>query len=196
MTKLRLYEIGNDLLDLEQRLADNDGELSDEDLDRYLNLQNAETKRIEELALWVKDLDGQIAFYQAQVAALDALIAEEKKRYLDRVTQLANTQARVVQRLKVHFITVRDKEPLKTARVEVKIGKVGGLRAMSYPVEWDQDPARAPERFHRRKIELDKKAMREAAEERDRRLEEKNDVDFHDVAMVTIEPQKEKLIIK
>ena len=201
----RLFEIGRELLLLEEALEESGGELPDEELDKYLAIQADEANKLTNIANWMTDLNAEAAYARARVAALDAFIAAEKTRWYAQAERCETTIARVTQRLKAHFTTVRRGEPFKTpdGRV-IKLAKVGGKRAVTYPSEWDQDPARAPERFHRRKIELDKVEMRAAVEAREAALEAAINVDdiatidqqFRDIAMVQLAPQGVKLVIK
>lgn len=205
MQPVKLYQIGRELVELEAQLAEADGELSDEDLDRYLALTVDEANKIDQLCDWIATLDSDAEYAKAQVDALEAIIANEKKRWQAQADRKALTSARVLHRLKVHFQTVRNGEALTTPSGRtIKLAKVGGKRAVTFPVEWEQDPAKAPEQFHRRKIELDKTAIRTAVEERDAALEAAQDIKdvmnidakYRDVALVGLAPQGVKLVIK
>lgn len=205
MQPVKLYQIGRELVELEAQLVEADGELSDEELDRYLALQEDEANKIDGLCDWIATLDSDAEYAKAQVAALEAIIANEKKRWQAEADRKALTSARIQHRLKVHLQTVRNGEPLQTPSGRtVKLAKVGGKRALLYSAEWDQEPARAPEQFHRRKIELDKVALREAVESRENALkaasttlevQQINEM-FKQIAAVKLAEQGVKLVIK
>lgn len=203
--KIKLYEIGRELMALEQALLENEGELPDEELDRYLALQENEATKIENICNWLVTLEANAAHARARIVALEALIKQEKERWESEAHRNETTAARVTQRLKVHFLTVRNGEQFKTSDGRtVKLAKVGGKRALLYPAEWDQEPARAPEQFHRRKIELDKVALRETVESRENALKAANTTlevqqineMFKQIAAVKLAEQGVKLVIK
>lgn len=205
MQPVKLYDLGRELVELEGLLEETGGELSDEELDRYLALQDDEARKVDQLCDWIATLDSDVEYAKAQVLALEVIVANEKKRWQAQADRKTLTSARVQHRLKVHFQTVRNGEALTTPSGRtIKLAKAGGKRAVTFPVEWEQDPARAPEGFHRRKIELDKAAIRAAVEERDAALEAAKDVKdvieidakYRDVAMVGLAPQGVRLVIK
>lgn len=202
---LKLYHIGRELAAIEELLEENGGELPDEELDRYLALQENEALKVDRLCDWIATLDSGVEYAKGQIQALEAIIAAEKKRWQAQMDHKALISARVQHRLKVHFQTVRNGEALTTPSGRtIKLIKSGGKRAVTFPSEWEQDPATAPERFHRHKIELDKTAIRAAVEERDAALEAaeshddviKIDATYRDVAMVGLAPQGVRIVIK
>lgn len=200
---MRLYEIGTNLLKLEEILEEQDGEMPDEDLDAYLALKDKEEEKIDDLCRWLATLNAEAEHAKGQIAALERLIAAESKRWDDVITTKKKLAARIEQRLKVHFQTVRNGKVHEGA-FTVKLAKIGGLRRMVYPVQWDTEPQAAPEHFHRRLIELDKQALRAAIIERDAALDRATtpdeviaiDTKYRHIASATLAEQGVRLVVK
>lgn len=197
---MKLYQIGQQLSELELKLEETGGELPEEELDRYLNLSQAEGARIDDICRWIANLDSKAAYAEGQVAALKAMIGDEVARWeaaRDADRKLAD---KLTQRLLVHFKTVRNGAPHE-GDFKVKLNKVGGKRALIIPESWQKDPASAPEDFHRRKIELDKELIRKRVEEREHLLsgyvqDGVIEAQFKSIEAVTLAEQGVKLSIK
>lgn len=95
-------------------------------------------------------------------------MADARKAEAQRMAGLALQDEGVIARLKARLIqalTLRGERSYETVQGKVWIQANGGKPALAYPAEWRDNPANAPEKYHRRKIELDMELMRQDVEE-------------------------------
>lgn len=85
----------------------------------------------------------------------------------ERLSYLATTDKLNADRLKSRLKQFLDQNGYKrfeTDKFKLTVAQNGGKAPLEYPREWDDDPRSAPEQFHRRVIQLDREAIRVAAE--------------------------------
>lgn len=90
------------------------------------------------------------------------------KQEATRMTKAAKRDANLADKLQERLILClqqRGQAKLITGTHKVSVVKNGGSQPIRIKSEWIEDAANAPERFQRRVIELDKKAIREAMKE-------------------------------
>lgn len=107
-------------------------------VDRYCDLITALNARA--------NYRGEQARAISRLAASDSGIAEKIKRRLHSVMNL------------------RDERKIETDHHVLTVVNNGGKLPVVVPAEWRQEPAKAPEQFHRHKIELDVRAIGDALE--------------------------------
>lgn len=84
-----------------------------------------------------------------------------------RYAELSRRNQSVADKLKARIKAVmemRGETRIETDNHRLSLVNNGGKAPLIVPPEWKHDPAKAPEPFHRRKIELDVNAIRAAVE--------------------------------
>lgn len=152
-----LFQISDDLFALEAILAEVGGEITDDEAGAALE------KFFDELGA---ERDAKIDNYCALIRELEAR-AEAREAEAKRLTALAGSDANSAKRLKnrlLVFFEIQEISKLDTARFRVAVQKNGGALPLIFPEEWEREPARAPERYHKQTIALNKTLLREDAE--------------------------------
>lgn len=153
MNLIQLSEMEQDLF---ERLSDPDtGEtaLSEEQqaqiIDEYLSAKDAFEEKADRYAYLIRGIKARAEFRN-----------EEMRRF----RKLANADSRLASLLEERLILVlqnRGSKTLQTPHFKLRVQTNGGLPPLIIPQEWEQEPAKAPEQFHRKVIELDKVAIRQ-----------------------------------
>jgi hypothetical protein len=81
----------------------------------------------------------------------------------ERLANLAEVDRKAADRLKIRlreFLESQSINKLKTDRFNLTVAKNGGKAPLAIPDEWRNEPATAPEQYHRRVIRLDVDAIR------------------------------------
>lgn len=84
-----------------------------------------------------------------------------------RYAELARRNQSVADKLKARLrqvMELRGESKIETDNHKLSLVKNGGKAPLIVPQEWRFDPTKAPEQFHRRKIELDVNAIRATLE--------------------------------
>lgn len=160
MKELTLFEIGEDFKALYNLLADTEGDISDEEVERtieeWFNEINVnQNKKINGYCQIIKNLEG-----------VARLREDEANRLLKSRLVLKNKVAKMKERLLLYF-TTQGIDKVVTDLNTVTVVKNGGQAALAYPELWDTDPASAPERFHKKVIQIDTASIRQALEEQE-----------------------------
>lgn len=150
-----LWEISADMQALDELLFEADGEISDEEMEAAIDAwlqENADNL--------TQKLDG----YCAVIAEREAL-AELRVREGRRLIALANSDLHKTTALRLRlksFFEAHGMTKYETGRHKFTVAKNGGQQPIIIQPDWLVEPARAPERFHKVTIELDKDAIRSA----------------------------------
>ena len=150
---LSLYDITDELLELQNELIENGGVISDEMEERYDELLEMEEDKT----------DGYIAVIQ-NVSETHKAVKRERKRLNKRKKALKNTLDSLKERLLVSM-EARGEEVR-----EATLGKVRVQTSSSPSTIVRTDAAELPERFQRVKVSADKTAIKEALESEDPEL--------------------------
>ena len=149
---MTLFEISDELAAIEELLTENDGDISD--------------AAGETLEAWFDQLtdarDAKIDDYCRLITMIRER-AEARHREVMRLGALMDTDERAITRLKTalhDFMTERGVTKIETPLHRLTIAKNGGKAPLIVPEEWQEDPASAPERYHRRVVKLDVEAIR------------------------------------
>ena len=150
---MTLFEISDELAAIEELLTANDGEITDDDAGRTLEA-------------WFDEIgdarDAKIDDYCRLITMIRER-AEARHREMMRIGALADTDENTVQRLKAglqRFMAEQGITKLETGLHKLTIANNGGKAPLVVPEEWHEDPASAPERYHRKVIKLDVDAIR------------------------------------
>jgi len=150
---MTLFEISDELAAIEELLTANDGEITDDDAGRTLEV-------------WFDEIgdarDAKIDDYCRLITMIRER-AEARHREMMRIGALADTDENTVQRLKAglqRFMAEQGITKLETGLHKLTIANNGGKAPLVVPEEWHEDPASAPERYHRKVIKLDVDAIR------------------------------------
>ena len=95
-------------------------------------------------------------------------MADARKAEASRFAALAAQDEGVIARLKARLmqaLTLKGERSVETVEGKVWIQANGGKQPLAYPAEWRDNPASAPEKYHRRIINLDMELMRQDVEE-------------------------------
>ena len=148
-----LFKITEDLDALADMLTEVGGEISDDE-------QGAA------LEAWWQELgeerDKKIDNYCALIEELNQR-ATVRANESERLADLGAADQKAADRLKLRlreFLAAQGIEKLKTDRFNLTVAKNGGKAPMTIPDEWRNEPAVAPEQYHRRVIRLDVDAIR------------------------------------
>jgi len=152
-----LFEISDDLLALEEMLALAGGEITEDEagaaLQDWFDTLGAERDtKIDNYAALIRELDARADAREVEAKRLMALAGSD-----------ANNVKRLKERLKL-FFELHEIKKLDTPRFRISVQANGGKSPLVVPEMWEALPSTAPEAFHRRVIELDKQAIREALE--------------------------------
>lgn len=149
---MTLFEISDELAAIEELLTENDGDISD--------------AAGETLEAWFDQLtdarDAKIDDYCRLITMIRER-AEARHREVMRLGALMDTDERAITRLKTalhNFMLERGVTKIETPLHKLTIANNGGKAPLIVPEEWQEDPASAPERYHRRVVKLDVEAIR------------------------------------
>ena len=150
---MTLFEISDELAAIEELLTQNDGEITDDAAGQTLEA-------------WFDELsdarDAKLDDYCRLITMIRER-AEARHREVMRIGALADTDENTVQRLKAglqRFMAEQGITKLETPMHKLAIANNGGKAPLVVPNEWQEDPASAPERYHRRVVKLDVEAIR------------------------------------
>ena len=158
MSNLNLYEITDELRELQEALIESGGVISEEMDERFNDLLEAEEDKTE----------GYIAVIRSMEEEAEAFKREEQ-RLKKRRKAAANGADRLKERL-LTSMEVRGQEERSTA-----LGKVKRQRNSSSGTTVFTDPEDLPPDFQRMNISADKSAIREALESDDPVLRERGE---------------------
>ena len=147
-----LYEITDELLQLEAIFEERVGEVSDEELDAYLRLQEDLEAKLDRTAAFVRELEAR---------------ARARREEAHRLLELARLDEALVARLKDRMLfamQVLGRERVDTPRFRLTIRTAGGKPPVVLRVDRPED---LPPRFQRIVVAADLEALRQALTEGD-----------------------------
>ena len=145
---MNLFEIGEELERIAEALRDAEGVVDDGPLETWFDsVMDARDEKLDRYCSLIKSMDGMTAIREEEIKRLQALVKGDQatiKRLKDRLRIFIDGQGGKVE----------------TPLHRLSVVKNGGKVPVLYPGEWAEDPTKAPEAFHRRRIELDVEAIR------------------------------------
>lgn len=144
-----LYEITEELLQLEAIFEERFGEVSDEELDAYLQLQEDLEAKLDRTAAFVRELETR---------------ARARREEANRLLELARSDEALASRLKDRMMAAMQltgRERVDTPRFRLSIRAAGGKVPVVLRVE---RPEELPPRFRRISIAPDLETIRAALE--------------------------------
>ncbi len=148
---MNLYEITQELLELEALLDESGGEVDDEMLDRYLNSTEQAEEKADNYAALIRHIEGRMQLRKAEVTRMQALYKSDQK-----------SVTRLKERL-LEFMQRTNHTKLETRRFRLTAARAGG----KLPIIWHtQTPEAFPEPYREEvtEVKLLKDAVRSALE--------------------------------
>ena len=150
---MTLFEISDELAAIEELLTENGGDITDDAAG-------------ETLEAWFDQLtdarDAKIDDYCRLITMVTAR-ANARTEELSRLGALVDTDENTIKRLKTalhNFMLERGVTKIETPLHKLTIAKNGGKAPLVIPEDWRNDPASAPEQYHRAVIHLDTDLIR------------------------------------
>lgn len=137
---MKLYEIDQAI---ENLIDDETGEVLD--LDAFLNLKMERDRKIENMALWVKNMTAEAKAYK-----------EEKEAFAARERATKNK----LERVKKYLSTILGNQKFSTSKVAISFRKSESVEVDDTFLEWAKKNADDLLRY--KEPEIDKKAIKEA----------------------------------
>ena len=144
---MTLFEISDELAAIEELLTENGGDITDDAAG-------------ETLEAWFDQLtdarDAKIDDYCRLITMVTAR-ANARTEELTRLGALVDTDENTIKRLKTalhNFMLERGVTKIETPLHKLTIAKNGGKAPLVIPEDWRNDPASAPEQYHRAVIHL------------------------------------------
>ena len=147
-----LYELTEELLALEADFEERGGDITDEELDAYLKLQENLADKLDRTAAFVRELEAR---------------ARARREEANRLLELARSDEALASRLKDRMMAAMlalDRERVDTPRFRLTIRTAGGKPPVVLRVDRPED---LPPRFQRIVVAADLEAIRQALEEGD-----------------------------
>jgi len=147
-----LYEITEELLQLEADFEERGGDITDEELDAYLKLQESLADKLDRTAAFVRELEAR---------------ARARREEANRLLELARLDEALIARLKDRMMAAMlalDRERVDTPRFRLTIRTAGGKPPVVLRVDRPED---LPPRFQRIVVAADLEALRQALTEGD-----------------------------
>lgn len=148
-----LNRISEDLLLLADLLTEMGGEIGEDEvgqaIERWFDeIGDERDRKLDNYCALMRELEQRAAVREA-----------EAQRLLKLAEIDLNSVKRLKQRLK-SFLELHELRKIETERFRLSVAQNGGKAPLELPEEWMANPAAAPERYHRRVIELDREAIR------------------------------------
>jgi Gp157 protein len=152
---MTIFEIGDDIRALHDLLTEIDGDVTEfeAEIDKWLaenkaNLQN----KLNSYGVIISEFSARAKARTEEAARIAALAQFDE-----------NQAERLKKRLKLFLESIGETK-VETTRYKFAIQRNGGKAPLVVPEEWEREPAKAPERFHRLKVELNRDQIREDLE--------------------------------
>ena len=152
---MTLFEIGAEIRALHDLLSETDGDIteSEQAIDAWLRENEVNLKqKLDSCGGLIMEFDARAKARKEEAARLSALSQADE-----------NNVERLGKRLKL-FLEGIGETKVETLRFKFAVQKNGGKAALTVPFDWETEPARAPEAFQRRVIQLDREQIRIALE--------------------------------
>lgn len=152
-----LFNISQDLSALEALLSEMEGDITNE---------QAEAAIDEWLARIEGDLEAKLDSYGYLIREFQSR-ANVRHEEAIRLTSLGASDQANADRLKArlkNFFEVHGIQKKETPHFKLWMQANGGKAPLLCPADWEAEPARAPERFQRRVIQVDKENLRAVLE--------------------------------
>lgn len=152
-----LYEIGEQLQALKDLLEEVDGDVSDESVEEAINAWFEEVE---------SNQNAKVNNYCKLIANLESYSKsrEEEAARLSKAAKSFENKAKLLKERLLGYMRFHNIPKITTDLFTVSVANNGGKAPLTFPKEWAEEPASAPEQFHRRKLELDLTALRDALE--------------------------------
>ena len=147
-----LYEITDELLQMEADFEERGGDITDEELDAYLRLQEDLEAKLDRTAAFVRELEAR---------------ARARREEANRLLELARSDEALASRLKDRMMAAMQalgRDRVDTPRFRFTIRTAGGKPPVVLRVDRPED---LPPRFQRIVVSADLEALRQALEEGD-----------------------------
>jgi hypothetical protein len=153
--KYTLFQIGEEIRALAELLMETGGEITDPEAEAAIDEWLAETqvaleRKADQVVWLIREFEGRADAREEAAKALMALAEVDR-----------NGARRLRDRLKL-FFEIHGLKRLETEHFKLAIAQNGGKVSLIVPAEWEQEPASAPEAFHRIKVELDRQEIEAA----------------------------------
>lgn len=160
-----LYQISEDLHALHCLLEETDGDVTDEQVAEavekwFSEIESNQNAKVNNYCKLIASLDYFSDIREAEGKRLEL----ESKKFIKSSKVLQNRTQSLKDRLK-WYMQVNNIPKISTDLYTVSVASNGGKAPLIYPESWDEDPASAPERFHRKIIKLDVENLRNALSE-------------------------------
>lgn len=152
-----LYEIGEDLRALEDLITEMDGDITDEAVEETIDKWIAEN---------AEKLESKLDGYGMLIRNRSS-IADARKKEADRLQQLANSDLRLVDRLKnrlLVFFQIHKKDRIETEKFKFWRQRNGGVTPIFFSDQALEDPSCLPKEFTITKILPDTEKIRKILE--------------------------------
>ena len=149
---MTLFELSAELRELEEVLLSQDGEFTDDEPGRLLEVY------FDKLT---GEIDRKIENYCGLIQKLKYR-SEAGRAEIKRIGELATADENAMERLKARLKTfVEQHGKIRTPTVSVWVQN-NSSAPLIVPIEWEQDPEKAPKNFQKVIVTLDNTAIREA----------------------------------
>ena len=141
---MKLYEIDNNLRALWDKIAEQEGELTEEDIQALNELEMAQNDKLEGYGVIIRELNSEV---------------EECNAEIKRITEIARKKKNAVERLKKtlqEFMMNNEVDKFETLKVKISFRKSQSLEI--------EEGAELPDELMRIKKEPDKTAIKEYIE--------------------------------
>lgn len=173
---MNLYELTQDLLDLEAHLYEAGGEVDDETMDQYLNTTQAVEEKADNYAALIRHIEGRMQLRKAEIQRMQALYKSDQQ---------------AVDRLKDRLLAFMERTghtKLETRRFRLTAARAGGKQ----PIVWySKDPGDYPAVFRQEVVEV--KLLNDAVRTA---LEQGAPLEGPDGPLAALGPRKVSLRIK
>lgn len=152
-----LFAISDDLLALADLMTETGGEIPEGEvgaaLEKYFNdLGEERDQKLDAYGWVIRELEARGEARQAEAARLNVLAASD-----------AGASKRLKDRLK-YFMDGQAVTKIETDHFKFAVQKNGGKAPLDIPDTWHENPACAPERYHKISVSLNKDLIREDLE--------------------------------
>lgn len=108
------------------------------------------------------DLHEKMDSYVTMIRGLKfrAKFREEEARALNALAKADSSLVDILEKRLIFVLQQQGNTKVQTPHFKITVAQNGGKRPLVVPKEWEDDPANAPEQFHRHRIELDKETLR------------------------------------
>lgn len=152
-----LYQLSLEVQELDALLFELGGDVSDEDVEKFIDewresLDIRTEEKLNDMRLWI--------------AERQSLMKSRHDEAL-RLMKLGDADKKAIERVKkaIHsFMVATGRTKVTLPAGGFSVAKNGGIQSLDYPERWDEEPASAPEKYHKIIVALDTALLRSDAE--------------------------------